>query len=377
MTSATQALSPNAPATRRPPRFHRLTVSDVRHETPDAVSLAFAVPADLADAYTFTPGQHLTLRRCDDTNGIRRCYSISSAPDDGELRVVVKRLEGGEFSSFVHADLTAGMELDVMTPEGHFGAHKQQGGSRTYLALVAGSGITPVISIIRNVLASEPQSNFILFYGNRTLASIIFRDELNDLKDIYPERFSLFHTLTREGTDVPLYSGRLDVEKLRKFSRALFTPSEIDDAFLCGPAEMIAGLHEELEALGVPGERIHEELFTPAGGGTAVVAPRPLSVATANGEGVEVTAILDGTARSFVMTSEHASIVDAAAASGIELPFSCKGGMCSTCRAKIVEGDAEMALNYSLEPWELKENFTLTCQARPSTEKLTVDFDHV
>ena len=382
MTSATQMITQTAPATapvaRRAPRFHRLKVREVRRETADAVSLVFDVPASLADDYRFTPGQYLTLRRSGDTNGVRRCYSISSSPDDGELRVLVKRLEGGVFSSFVHGDLKPGMELDVMTPEGTFGSHIHRGGARTYLALAAGSGITPVISIIRSVLATEPEAHFILFFGNRTLASIIYRDELNDIKDTYPERFSLFHTLTREGTDSPLYSGRLDAEKLQKFAGALFVPSEIDDAFLCGPAEMIASLRDKLCALGIPEDRIHDELFAPAGDGTVAVAvPPPLAAETTTGKGVEVTAILDGTARTFVMTSDHASVVDAAAAAGIELPFSCKGGMCSTCRAKIIEGEAEMTLNYALEPWELKENFVLTCQARPKTAKLTIDYDHV
>lgn len=378
MTTAAQTKPETSPAKRRPPRFHRLNVRDIRKETDDAVSLAFDIPNELAEDYLFTPGQYVTLRRAGDTDGERRCYSVSSGRDDGELRVLVKRLEGGVFSSFVHEELTPGMELDVMTPEGTFGSKIQRGGPRTYLALAAGSGITPIISIIRSVLSADPEASFILFYGNRTLSSIIFRDELNDLKDTYPERFSLFHTLTREGTDSPLFSGRLDAEKLRKFAGALFAPTAIDDAFLCGPAELIQGLRSELGALGVAENCIHDELFAPAGDGNiAPVARAPLAGETTPGEGVEITAILDGTSRTFVMTDDQESVVTAAAAAGIELPYSCKGGMCSTCRAKVIEGEAEMALNYALEPWELKENFVLTCQARPKSEKLTVDFDHV
>lgn len=256
-----------------------------------------------------------------------------------------------------------------MTPDGTFGSKIRQGGPRTYLALAAGSGITPIISIIRSVLATEAEANSILFYGNRTLSSIIFRDELNDLKDTYSERFSLFHTLTREGTDSPLFSGRLDTEKLRKFSGALFTPAEIDDACLCGPAEMIQELKTALRDLGVEENRIHDELFAPADAdNTATVTLAPLTAEAATGEGVQVTAILDGTARSFVMTPDQECVVSAAAAAGIELPYSCKGATCSTCRAKVIEGEAEMTLNYALEPWELKENFVLTCQARPKTK---------
>mgnify|MGYP003674490154 FL=1 len=378
MTTAAKTKPETPPAKRRTPRFHRLNVRDVRKETDDAVSLAFDIPDELAADYLFTPGQYVTLRRAGDTDGVRRCYSVSSGRDDGELRVLVKRLEGGVFSSFVHDELTPGTELDVMTPEGTFGAKIQRGGPRTYLALAAGSGITPIISIIRSVLSADPEASFILFYGNRTLSSIIFRDELNDLKDTYPERLSLFHTLTREGTDSPLFSGRLDAEKLRKFAGALFDPKAIDDAFLCGPAELIQELRAELCALGVAENCIHDELFAPAGDGNiAPVVRAPIAAETAPGEGVEVTAILDGTSRTFVMTDDQESVVTAAAAAGIELPYSCKGGMCSTCRAKVIEGEAEMTLNYALEPWELKENFVLTCQARPKTEKLTVDFDHV
>jgi ring-1,2-phenylacetyl-CoA epoxidase subunit PaaE len=307
-------------------------------------------PEELADDYQFIPGQYVTLRRADDIDGVRRCYSVSSGRDDGELRVLVKLLVGGAFSSFVHSELQPGTELDVMTPEDTFGSKIRQGGPRTYLALAPGSGTTPIISIIRSVLATEAGANFILFYGSRTLSSIIFRDELNDLKDTYPGRFSLFHTLTREGTDSPLFSGRLDAEKLRKFSGALFAPAEIEDAFLCGPAEMIQELKTALRDLGVEENRFHDELFAPADAdNTAAVTLAPLTAEAATGEGVQVTAILDGTARSFVMTPDQESVVSAAAA-GFELPYCCKGAMCSTCRAKVIEGEAEMSLNYALEP---------------------------
>ena len=278
MNTSVKKKPQTAPTKRRPPRFHRLKVRDIRKETEDAVSLAFDIPGNLTDDYQFIPGQYVTLRRAGDIDGVRRCYSVSSGQDDGELRVLVKLLEGGVFSAFVHSELTPGTELDVMTPEGTFGSKIRQGGPRTYLALAAGSGITPIISIIRSVLATEAEAKVILFYGNRTLSSIIFRDELNDLKDIYPERFSLFHMLTREGTDSPLFSGRLDAEKLRKFSGALFTPVEIDDAFLCGPAEMIQELKTALRDLGVEENRIHDELFAPAGdGNTAAVARAPFT----------------------------------------------------------------------------------------------------
>lgn len=357
------------------PRFHRLKVSDVRQETSDSVSVAFELPPELADRYSFFPGEYLTLRHVIDGKEIRRCYSISSGLDDGDLRVVVKKVAGGVFSSFVHSDLRPEMQLDVMTPMGTFTAPIEPAKAKTYLGIAAGSGITPIMSVLRSVLSREPGSTFILLYGNRSANSIIFRDSLDDLKDLHLGRLSVFHVLSREATDVPLSSGRLDAEKLRMFARTLFDPAAIDHAFLCGPASMIAGLRETLAELGVRQDRIRDELFTPAEGVLATPAPHVLD--TAPVEGIEVTAILDGTARRFRMSRDNESVVDAAHEHGIELPYSCKGGMCSTCRAKLIDGQVEMMFNYSLEPWEVEAGYVLTCQARPTTPTITLDYDQV
>lgn len=354
--------------------FNRLTVRDVRRETLDSVSIAFDVPDDLAARYRFVPGQYLTLRHAIGGEEVRRCYSISSGLDDGELRVVVKRVADGTFSSFVHSEIRPGMEMDVMTPGGTFIAPIGEANSRTYLGIAAGSGITPIMSILRSVLAREPDSRFILLYGNRNTNSIIFREALDDLKDLYLERLSVFHTLSREATDVPLYSGRLDAEKLKAFARFLFDPATIDQAFLCGPGSMIAALRTTLTELGMEPNRIREELFTPADGAVVKTAPRAAAAAV---DGAEITAILDGTARRFVMGAGDENVIDAARANGIELPYSCKGGMCSTCRAKVVEGEVDMTVNYSLEPWEVEAGFVLTCQSRPTTQSVTIDYDQV
>lgn len=359
----------------QPPKFYRLKVSDVRQETSDSVSVAFELPHELADRYSFLPGEYLTLRHTIGGKETRRCYSISSGLDDGDLRVVVKKVAGGAFSSFVHSALRPETQLDVMTPMGTFTAPIEPAKAKTYLGIAAGSGITPIMSILRSVLAREPRSTFILLYGNRSTNSIIFRDALDDLKDQHLGRLSVFHILSREATDAPLSSGRLDADKLRTFARFLFDPAAIDHAFLCGPASMIAGLRETLAELGVTLDRIHDELFTPAEGIFAKTAPYGFDAARV--EGSEVTAILDGMARRFRMRTGNESVVDAAHESGIELPYSCKGGMCSTCRAKVVEGKVQMAVNYSLEPWEVEAGYVLTCQARPTTPTITLDYDQV
>jgi len=354
--------------------FHTLTVSEVRHETPDAVSVVFDIPDDLEADYRFKQGQYLTLKTEIDGAEVRRSYSICSGLDDDEIRVAVKKVPDGLFSSFVNDRLEPGMALDVMPPMGRFTVDLEPDKARNYVAIAAGSGITPVLSIVKTVLAREPKSMVTLFYGNQRRSSILFRQELEDLKDRYLGRFALFHSLTREGQDVPLFTGRIDGGKIRGFAGHLFDPADIDHYFLCGPGEMISGVKSALSDLGVPAERLHDELFTPADD----APPRPLSkrAETVIHEGVEVEAILDGARYTFEMTDGDYSIVDAAHRQGLELPFSCKGGMCCTCRAKVVEGSGEMALNYSLEPWEEEAGFVLCCQTRPTSPKIVVDFDH-
>jgi ring-1,2-phenylacetyl-CoA epoxidase subunit PaaE len=355
------------------PRFHRLAVNDLRREAPDAVSLSFAIPKELADDYSFAPGQYLTLRTTMDGEEVRRSYSICSGPEDGELRIAVKKVDGGTFSSWAADELKAGDELDVMTPTGRFGIAHAPGEARTYVGFAAGSGITPVLSIVKGVLAREPNSRFFLFYGNRSTGGMLFREALEELKDRFMQRLSVFHVISGEDQDIPILHGRLDGEKVRVLLRSLVPASSIDHVFICGPTGMSEDIEATCRDIGIADDRIHVERFVSGLGGKprakAIVPVTAPPKATAS-------LVVDGKRRE-VPVAEGESILDAALRAGMDLPFACKGGMCSTCRAKLVEGDAEMEVNYSLEPWELEAGFILTCQARPLSEKVAVDYDHV
>jgi ring-1,2-phenylacetyl-CoA epoxidase subunit PaaE len=353
------------------PSFHPLSLAAVRPETADAVTLRFAVPAALRDAYRFTPGQYLTLRTTLDGAEVRRSYSICSTPDEPDLRVAVKRVEGGLFSTWACRSLRAGDVLDVMTPDGRFGLPPATG-PRVVAAFAAGSGITPILSILSHGLAAEPDSRFFLFYGNRSTASIMFRGALEDLKDRYLARLSVFHVLSREQQDVPALNGRLDPASLGILLRGLLPARLIDQALVCGPQPMIEGLGTALGDLGVPPARVHVERFTPAAGGR----PRPPEVAAAAPPAAVVTVICEGS-RTDLPVAAGETIIDAATRAGRALPWSCRGGMCCTCRAKVLEGRVEMAVNYSLEPWETAAGFVLTCQSRPVTDRVVVDYDQV
>jgi ring-1,2-phenylacetyl-CoA epoxidase subunit PaaE len=352
------------------PRFHTLTIADVRRETDDAVSLAFAVPAQQKRAYAFLPGQYLTLRATVAGEDIRRSYSICSGLDDGELRIVVKRVPGGAFSNFVHDNLKPGDGVEAMTPAGQFTLPPAEG-ARTIVAVACGSGITPVISHLRTVLAREPMSQFVLLYGNRTGRDIIFAEALAGLKDRYLGRFSLTHVLSREMQDPPVLHGRLDRGRIEVLLRGV---PAIDHALLCGPAGMMDEATLAFAALGVPAERVHREYFTPGEGSQAVPPPRPTAPPAEPTAIAEI--VIDGRHHE-VPLPEGVSVIDAARAQGIELPFSCKGGMCCSCRARLVSGKAEMAVNYSLQPWEIAAGFILTCQLRPLTPRLVLDYDAV
>lgn len=355
-----------------PPRFHTLRIAELHRETADAVSLAFAVPEQLRSDYRFRPGQYLTLQAEIDGETVRRSYSICSGLDDGELRVTIKRVAGGAFSNWANDALRPGDVLSVMTPDGRFGISIEPEASRTLVAFAAGSGITPVLSILKTILRREPKSRFLLFYGNRSTDSIIFRGVLEDLKDRYLSRLSVFHVLSREQQDIPVLNGHLDAEKVRLLMRAMVPLAVVDHAFVCGPQPMIAGLEKVLADLGLDRSRIHVERFTPGVGGRprAVVVPQaatPKAVATVISEGV----------RSEIPVAEGEAIIDAAIRAGRNLPYSCKGGMCCTCRAKLLEGRVEMAVNYSLEPWETDAGYILTCQSHPLTERVVIDYDQV
>lgn len=350
--------------------FHRLKIADVRRETPEAVSIAFAVPPELREAYRFHPGQHLTLRTLLNGADVRRSYSICTAPEDNELRVAVKKVSGGAFSTFANDAIRPGDEIEVMVPQGRFGITPDPGAARTYVAIAAGSGITPVMSIVRTVLANEPNSNVVLIYGNRTTQSIIFREALEELKDRYLRRLTIHHVLSREAQEIALLDGRIDGGKIATLLRTI---PAIDQAFLCGPGQLIEQGKAALAQIGVPADRIHFEYFSADG---APVAARKESAAATDAPEATAEIVLNG-ARHSVPIKAGETVIDAGLRAGLEMPYSCRGGMCCTCRAKVTEGEVRMDVNYSLEPWELKAGYVLTCQSHPVTPKIALDYDQV
>jgi ring-1,2-phenylacetyl-CoA epoxidase subunit PaaE len=357
--------------------FHPLPVAAVRRETADAVSFGLAVPEPLRETFRYLPGQHLVVRAALDGNEVRRTYSISSGPEDRELWITVKRVEGGLFSAHAHERLAAGGAIEAMRPAGRFTAPDDGGDGRTYLAIAAGSGITPVMALIRHVLAREPASSFTLIYGNRSVDSIIFREALDDLKDRHLGRLAVLHVLSRDSeADVPLLSGRIDADKVRRLLALVARPGDIAGVYLCGPGDLIKNARGALLQAGVARERIHFEYFRvgPESVQRRVPPPRPTEQAAA--EGAEAVAIMDGARHTF-RVPPGGLVVDAALAARVRVPYSCKGGMCCTCRAKLVEGEVTMVRNFSLEAWEIAAGFVLTCQAQPTTRRVVLDYDQM
>lgn len=352
------------------PRFHRLTVADIRRETPEAVSIAFAIPPDLADAYRYRSGQYLTLRATLDGEDIRRSYSICSAPGDSEIRVAIKRVEGGQFSVWAQDALHLGDTVEVMTPTGRFGIPREAG--PVHIAFAAGSGITPIVSIIRTVLARDTEARVFLFYGSRATAEILFRGALEDLKDRYLGRLSVFHVLSQEQQDIALLNGRLDRAKLDALLGPVLGGVIIDQAYVCGPLGMIETVCASLDEFGLASDRVHVERFASALEGR----PRQPAPVKADAPPFAVASLIADGKRTEVPVAEGEAILDAAIRAGLDLPYACRGGMCSTCRARLVEGEVEMKVNYSLEPWETAAGFVLTCQSHPKTSHVVVDYDH-
>ena len=355
--------------------FQSLTISEVRRELPDAISVALAVPPALREQFHFKPGQHLAFRVTLDGEELRRTYSICSGLGDPHLRIAIKRVAGGRFSHWANDALKPGDTLEALPPAGRFILPESDGAPRHIVAFAAGVGITPIIAMIKHALAAEPRTEATLFYGNRAPDTILFRDELEDLKDRHITRFTLLHILSRSDSDAPLLRGRIDATKVRAFAQKLLRLESVADVFLCGPGSMIKDARDALTALGLPRERIHHEFFAPAGGAyqTPPETVRPEALPSP-AEAAEVVAILDGVQRRFaVPPGEH--VVDAAQKAGVRLPYSCKGGMCCTCRCKLLEGEVTMDVNYSLEPWEIAAGYVLACQSRPMTPLVCLDFD--
>ena len=349
-------------------RFHSLAIADRRQETSDSVSLAFAVPEPLREEFAFQPGQYLTVRAMIGGEECRRSYSICAGADERELRIAVKAVEGGRFSRFANEELWPGGRLEVASPEGRFTA--EIGAPRHYAFFAAGSGITPVVSIIRSALSAHPQARATLFYGNRTTSSIMFRRALEELKDRHLGRFSLFHVLSRESQDIEILNGRLDGARIALLARTVVTPENVDGYFLCGPFGMIEEGLAALIAAGVEPKRIKAELFSADG----APAPRPAPIhAPQQGETL-VDCVFEGRTHR-IAVEPGGLIIEAAHEQGFEIPHSCRGGMCCTCRCKLLEGEVAMDVNYSLEPWELEAGYVLACQSRPLTAKATLDFD--
>ena len=354
------------------PRFHWLRVQNVHRETADAISVSFELPDDISSLYAFRAGQYLTLRTTLDGEEVRRSYSICSGIDDGELRIAIKRVEGGVFSVWAQDALQPGAAVEVMTPTGRFGIPPASGAPRVHVGFAAGSGITPVLSILKTVLSREPGSRFFLFYGSRATGEILFRGALEDLKDRHLGRLSVFHVLSQERQDVDVLNGRLDQEKLTLLLQRIVGSLTVDAAYVCGPFGMIDSVTAALDARDVPAERVHVERFNSALGGR----PQPPRARPADAAPHAIaTIILDGTSTD-VPVAEGEAVLDAALRAGLDLPFSCKGGMCSTCRARVIVGSVAMQVNYSLEAWETQAGFVLTCQSRPTSPRVVIDYDH-
>jgi len=353
--------------------FHNLIVKEVRTETPDCVSIAFDIPESLQNDFLFEQGQNITIKKEIDGEELRRSYSICSAPFEHELRVAVKKVEGGKFSTYANSALKAGDTLDVLPPTGRFNTKLNTQNTKQYLAFAAGSGITPVISIIKTALQTEPASSFTLVFGNRGRHSIIFFEELEGLKNKYLNRFNFINILSREKTDAPINSGRIDAAKLTELNK-LIDYKNTDEFFICGPEEMIFCVKEFLEASGIAQKKIHFELFTTPGQSQSATANRQVA-AGSNGPTSKITVNLDGRSFDFDLGFNGENILDAALKQGADLPFACKGGVCCTCKAKLLEGEVEMDVNWGLEHEEVEQGFILTCQSHPVTEKVVVDFD--
>ncbi|MDP9495426.1 MAG: phenylacetate-CoA oxygenase/reductase subunit PaaK [Actinomycetota bacterium] len=351
--------------------FHPLRVIEVSPLTDDSVAVTFDVPPQLIPTFQYLPGQHVTLRAEVDGEDLRRSYSICANANRGKLRVGIKRLPGGAFSTWATSQLHAGDVIGVMPPVGEFTIQPEAGRARHRVAIAAGSGITPVLSLVSTTLESEPGSSWTVLFGNRTVNSVMFLEELEALKDRYPARLQLFHLLSREGSDLPLLSGRIDAEKLATIHDKLLGGREVDSWYLCGPFDMVMMARETLTQMGVGEDRIHDELFFAGPLDVSTLPPEP-----APGEGsVHLTVILDGRAVDTLMTPET-SILDAALRVRSELPYSCKGGMCASCKGRIEEGEVTMVKNYALIDSEIEAGYVLTCQSHPVGDRVVVRYDH-
>jgi ring-1,2-phenylacetyl-CoA epoxidase subunit PaaE len=355
--------------------FHSLRVRSVIPDATDALIVTLDIPEDLKDTFHFQQGQHLTLRATLEQEELRRSYSICTGVDDGELTVGIRKVRGGRFSTWVHEHLQPGDAIDVMPPQGRFFAPLDPSARRHHVGIAAGSGITP---ILKTVLAREPQSRFTLIYSNRKVASTMFKEELEGLKNRYLSRLVIHYVFSGEHTDTDLYRGRVDQDKIAAFTRSVLPADQIDQAYICGPYQMNDAAEAALLAAGVPAEHVHVERFglPPDDAQTAEAARRAEAELQARAPALAtVTMVRDGLTRTFDVTAEHGSVLDAARDAGFDLPYSCKTGVCGTCRAKCKEGEVHMGRNHALDHNEVAQGFILTCQARPLSGHVVISFD--
>jgi ring-1,2-phenylacetyl-CoA epoxidase subunit PaaE len=365
MLAGSRSIISNVIEARSARAYHPLTVKHVRRETRDALAVTFDVPPELRDVFRFTQGQFLTLRTIVDGEELRRSYSICSAPHDDELRVAIKRVADGRFSSWAHSALVPGAVIDVGPPDGRFHVPLAAGNVRHYLGVAAGSGITPLLSIIKTTLAVEPQSRFTLVYGNRSSSSVMFRDELQDLKDRYLERFALLFIMSREQGDIELFHGRIDEAKCDALFETWIDVATVDVAFVCGPEAMTEAVSASLASHGIAKDRLKTELFTavPRGERTTAIRIEAGSAALCT-----ASALIDGRRQTFTIEKGAETVLDAGLRQGLDLPYSCKGGVCSTC-------EVDMDVHYALEDYEIARGFILMCQSYPVSDTIAIDVD--
>jgi ring-1,2-phenylacetyl-CoA epoxidase subunit PaaE len=354
-------------------KFHKIKVADIYKETDDCSVITFDIPSDLSEEFKYRQGQHLTLKA--DINGAdtRRSYSLCSSPVDHQWKVAVKLIPGGKFSTYVNSELKTGDTIELMPPSGAFGVEVQPEKSKNYLFFSAGSGITPILSMIKTHLVKEPHATCKLFYVNRTAKSIIFKEELEQLRNTYFGRFEIYYFLTKERRDIELFNGRFDDEKMKVLTSTFIDIPDTSEVFLCGPEDMVNYVSNYLVHAGLPKELIHFELFV--SGLSEEDKQRAERLSQQNVEGVEVTIVDAGKEFQFTMTKDYDNILDAALGAGADLPFACKGGVCSTCKCRVIEGSVEMKVNYALEEDDLAQGFVLSCQSVPTSERVKVDFD--
>jgi ring-1,2-phenylacetyl-CoA epoxidase subunit PaaE len=352
-------------------QFHALTVESIDHETNDSVRIGLCVPEELQEQFAFIPGQHLPVQIVNDGKKLRRTYSICSRIGEWPLEIGIRVQPGGQFSEIAAKGLAVGDQIDAMPPFGQFHLNPDDGSAKDYVGFAAGSGITPILSMIKSVLAREPESRFVLFYGNRKQSTTMFIEDLYALKNQYPERLQLHFVFSQEEQEFPIAAGRLDADKVRELYEHFCRGVNPVEAFVCGPDTMTKAVSEALLGFGLDADHVHAERFgVPRKGAKPVVAAAAESAPHA-----KITVIMDGHKKSFDMRKDDANIVDAAASHGIELPYSCKGGVCATCRCHVRDGEVTMATNYGLEPWEVEKGFVLACQSRPVTKALLLDYD--